>query len=359
LLPPEPADPIAVAEGARLQASALVAARDRHAASGVRAFLVRPDSISGHIWFDSLARALRHTGVPCVVADDPARDWASAWRDLQPTLLVAPDHLPTLARLDLDRLQAWSHAGGRRLLVHMAPEGFPDSGRPGRDDRVRQQAAILGETADAFTSLYEPEYFPAYASALARAGFRYLSLPQALDAWQDVPQDVPRTHAWFMASTATPDRLRVAAATLLPVLESARGLWVGTGWRFGEPRVAPAALPALFGSARVALAPLVPFLRDRPLEITYRVFAAAACGAFQVTHRTPVTSRFFADDELVQAADDREFVAVYKQYLPDRAAREAVARRALARAWRDHTTLARADRLVAFVRDLPRWTPRT
>lgn len=344
-------------EAETLRAAAIAGARDRHAGCGLRAFLVRPPTISGAIWFDTLGHALRHMGIPAVVLDADASDWSTQWRALSPTLLVAPDREAIHARLDAGARDDLASRAGLRLLVHMAPAGFPrDAGR-NAEDEARLRRAVAGDTADAFLSLYEPEYFDRYAPTLAAAGFRYLALPQACDPFVDGPQPVPRTHAWFMASTFTPDRLAVAYDVLRPVLRNAPGLWVGSGWRFGAPRVQPADLPALFSASRIALAPLVPFLRDRPLEITYRVFAAAACGAFQVTHRTPVTRRFFADDELVQADDDATFAEACAWYLPRPAERQAVARRALRRAWRDHTTFRRVDHLVAFVESL-RATPR-
>ncbi|WP_239491806.1 glycosyltransferase [Luteitalea sp. TBR-22] len=351
-LPAEPPDAGLIAEADALRAAAIADARDRHAGTGLRAFLVRPPTISGLIWFDTLGTALRHMGVPTAVVSEDAPDWESQWRAVCPTLLVAPDRASVHARLDAGARDDLATRRGLRLLVHMAPAGFPHAARMDADDEARTRLALAGRTADAFLSLYEPEYFQRYAAPLSAAGFRYLALPQACDPFSDGPRPVARAHAWFMASTLTADRLAVAYDVLRPVLSASPGLWVGSGWRFGSPRVAPADLPALFSASRIALAPLVPFLRDQPLEITYRVFAAAACGAFQVTHRTPVTARFFADDELVQADDDAGFARACAWYLPRPDERQAVARRALRRAWRDHTTFSRADRLVAFARSL-------
>jgi hypothetical protein len=294
-------------------------------------------------------------GVAATAVGGDARTWPDAWRALQPTLLLALDDRDVLAALGGERLAAWAAAGGCRLLVHRTPSGFPHSDRRDAADAARLADAASGRSADAFCSLYEPEYFDRYAAAWRDAGFRYLALPQACDPFQDVPLDRPRRAAYVMVSALTRDRLAVADATLRPVLRAHPGLWAGSGWRFGLPRVPATALPGLFADARVALAPLVPFLRDQPLEITYRVFAAAACGAFQITHRTPITDRFFAAGELVQAADDREFAALYAHYLPRPQERTAVALRALHRVYRDHTIFERASRLVAFARE---WSAR-
>ena len=353
-LPAEPADATLLEEGRRLQADAVSRARGQYGGYDSRVFLVRPPTISGQLWFDGLASALTHMGVRAVVVGEDEGDWEPRWRALEPTVLIAPDRLAVHARLGPEPRAQLARRRGLRLLVPMAPAGFPHDASRNADDERSLRMALTGESADAFLSIYEPEYFARYAEPLSRAGFAYLALPQACDPFQDVPHEASKEHAWFMASTFTADRLAVASASLLPILRAAPGLWVGSGWHFGGPRVASTALPRLFASARIALAPLVPFLREQPLEITYRVFAAAACGAFQITHHTPVTDRFFTSDELIQARDDREFHALFAHYVSRPAERQAVARRALARAYRSHTTFARVDRLLAFVDGLRR-----
>lgn len=352
-LPPEPPDALAIDEGRSLAASAVSRARGRFADLPLRVFIVRPQTITGALWFDGIVVALRHMGVAADIVGDGDRDWGERWRALQPTAVVAPDRDDVVERLGGSRLLEWARSGGRRVLVAHAPAGFPASDRRNADEEERLRLALAGATADGFCSLFEPEYFTAYALPLARAGFPYLALPQACDPFNDAPRDVSRRHAWFLVSTLTPDRLEVTVETLLPILRAHPGLWAGSGWRFGAPRIDSRTLPEHFGSARIALAPLVAFNRERPLEISYRVFAAAANGAFQITHATPVTGRFFTGDELVQAGSAREFAELFEHYLPRREERAAVARRALARVFRDHTTFERAERLVRFVRSLP------
>lgn len=352
-LPEEPADPEFVHEGQALQRQAVAAARDRHRGLPLRVFLVCPPSITARIWFEGLCSALRHMGLRAELAAHDDASWSERWRALQPTLLLAPDDDATRARLGLDFLANWARAGGRRLVVPMSPAGFPNSAARTAEDEERVRLGLAGRLADGYFSLFEREYFPTWFAPLAAAGLPYLSLPQACDPLQDAPRDLPKRHAWFVASVQTRERVEVAWSSLRPVLRRYRGHWVGRGWRFGDPPVPPSELPALFARARIALAPLVPWLRERPLELTYRVFAAAANGAFQITSRTPITARHFAEDELVQARSDAEFARLFEHYVDRPAERLAVARRAMRRAFASHTTFERALRLVEFVRTLP------
>jgi spore maturation protein CgeB len=108
-------------------------------------------------------------------------------------------------------------------------------------------------------------------------------------------------------------------------------------------------MPARYAGARVALAPLVRFLREHPAEITHRVFEAAACGAFQITHRTPVTDAFFPEGTLVAADSDAAFVARVEEYLPDAGARNQIALRALEHVHAHHTVFSRVEQLLDWL----------
>jgi spore maturation protein CgeB len=80
--------------------------------------------------------------------------------------------------------------------------------------------------------------------------------------------------------------------------------------------------------------------------LTHRVYAAAACGAFQLTISTAITSRYFAADELTQAASPREYARLFAHYIDRPVERNAIALRALRRVYSDHTCFNRVDKLV-------------
>jgi spore maturation protein CgeB len=110
-------------------------------------------------------------------------------------------------------------------------------------------------------------------------------------------------------------------------------------------------MPLHYARARVALSPLVDFVSKFGAELTLRVFVAAGCGSFQLTQPTPITGRYFRPDELIQAGSPEEYVRLFEHYVDRPAERNAVALRALRRAYGEHTCFHRVDQLVHHLDD--------
>ena len=89
------------------------------------------------------------------------------------------------------------------------------------------------------------------------------------------------------------------------------------------------------------------FVQRYGAEVTHRVFAAAACGAFQITMPTAITHRYFADGELVQAATPDQYARLFEHYLDRRDERNAIAKAALLCVLGHHTGFHRVEQLVA------------
>ena len=111
-------------------------------------------------------------------------------------------------------------------------------------------------------------------------------------------------------------------------------------------------MPARFGAARIALAPLLPALRRQPFELTHRVYEAAACGAFQITSLSPITRRHFSERALVAARDGEEFVRLFEHYLPRADERNRIAEQALVELYARHTVFHRIESLLNEMRSL-------
>jgi len=217
-------------------------------------------------------------------------------------------------------------------------------------DEQRRQLRRRGLTADAHFSIFEPE-FHARFSHDPEAPAEYVTVPMACNPFADFPVAATRRHDFFMAATMTDERVEVAYNYLRPVLARYQGQWAGPSWGFGLHSIAPADMPRHYAEARIALSPLVPFVHRYAAELTHRVYAAAACGAFQITMPTAVTARFFSPDELVQARTPREYAQLFDHYVDRPRERNAVALAALRRAYGEHTGFHRVDRLVSHWND--------
>ena len=76
------------------------------------------------------------------------------------------------------------------------------------------------------------------------------------------------------------------------------------------------------------------------------MYAAAACGTFQLTTPTPITHRYFTREELVQAATPAEYARLFDHYLAHPQERNLIALAALRRAYREHSCFHRVDKFV-------------
>jgi spore maturation protein CgeB len=110
-------------------------------------------------------------------------------------------------------------------------------------------------------------------------------------------------------------------------------------------------MPSHYAQSRIALSPLVGFVSNFGAELTHRVFAAAACGTFQLTIATAVTGRYFQPDELVQASSPGDYLRLFEHYVDRPKERNAVALRALRRVYGEHTCFHRIDGLVGHWND--------
>ena len=91
------------------------------------------------------------------------------------------------------------------------------------------------------------------------------------------------------------------------------------------------------------------FVRAYAAELTHRVYAAAGCGAFQLTMPTAITGRFFRADELIQAATPAEYLRLFEHYIERPLERNAIALAGLRRAYGEHTCFHRIDKLVSHL----------
>jgi hypothetical protein len=342
----EDAEPSIVRLGERLRQDALDTNRGRFSGTPWRFLLCTPPSAAADVWFADLEAGMRHAGVtvrrlpPFATVDAALLD---AWR---PSVVVALDEERALGSIDLPALREHKRAHGcLRLFVPTRDDLFA-AGSLGAAESRRLQRALDGDGADAFMSLYEPACFPRSFRAWSEAGFPYVSVPQSGNPLEDRPCAVPRVHDYFHASVCTPERLRATWAELPSILWRYRGDWAGVAWGFGGAAVPHAEMPARYGAARIALAPLLPALRREPFELTHRVFEAAACGAFQITSASPVARRFFSARALVCAGDGGDLARLFERYVHRADERNRIAEGALVELYAAHTVFHRIEALL-------------
>jgi hypothetical protein len=343
----ETRDPSLLRLGERLRAAAIDANRDRFSGTRWRFLLCTPPSSAAEVWFADLESGMRHAGIPVRRLPAFATVDAALLHELRPTVVVALDRDETLAAIDLAALREHKRSHGcLRLFVATRDDLFSASTMSGAETR-RLERAEKGDGADAFVSLYEPECFPRYFRAWSDAGFQSISVPQSGNPLEDDPCDTPVVHDYFYASVCTPDRLRATWDELRPILWHHRGDWAGEGWGFGERAVSWDQMPARYGAARIALAPLLPSLREDAFELTHRVYEAAACGAFQISTLSPITRRFFSERALVCARDGADFVRLFEHFVERADERTRYAEQALIELYAGHTVFHRIEGLLA------------
>ena len=334
----EAAEPSLLRLNQRLRQTSVDQNRNRLAHCPRRILLCTPPSLAAGVWFTDLHAGMRHAGVQVRLLAPGETVGAELLGEFRPDVLLSLDSDAQLRRIDLDALLAHKRAHGcLRLLV-------PTDNAP-RAERH----------ADAFCSLYEPEYFLAQHRALAEAGFPYISLPQSGNPLDDHMVEADRNQDYFYASVCTPERLALTSRNLRPILRDTHGDWAGEHWGFGEGPIRFSEMSRHYSSARIVLAPLVPRLTASPMELTHRVFEAAACGAFQLTTLSPITRRYFAENELVCAPTNDEYARVFFEWLPRRDERLRRAERAMVALYAAHTVF---HRIEAFLAELQRLSSR-
>lgn len=351
----EVADPSIVAAGAQLRRNLLAAQAHKHAAAGYRVLMLRPGSITAEIWFGDLQRCMQHAGIPCRVLppDAAPADIAAAFEAFQPNVFIATESVQSLRLLDLHAIARHKRRHG--CLRHFVPvwhAGVPRAHVPGgrstrAEDAWRRRLRRNGLLADAHFSIFEPEFHERFSCDPAAPAVEYVVVAQGCNPFTDFPVDAPRRYDYLMATSMTDERVEVSYRFLRPILRGYQGMWAGARWGFGvEQGIPPAQMPLQYAQARIALSPLVGFVHHYSAEVTHRVYAAAGCGAFQITMPTPITHRYFREDELVQAASPAQYARLFAHYVERPQERNAIALAAMRRVYGEHTCFHRVDTLV-------------
>jgi hypothetical protein len=353
--PTEQSDPAIVATGQMLRSVLIDVNENKHRAAGYRVLMLRPVSITAEIWFGDLADCMRHAGIECRVLPPTAQtaEITAAIESFEPNVLIAVEMHKVLQVLDLEFLQRYKRAHG--CLRHFVPIWHANTPRAhvpsGRstpaEDEERRQLRSKGLSADAYFSIFEPEFHERFAHDRRGPAIEHVTIPQGFNPFNDYPLQAERRYDYFMATSMTDERVEVAYRYLRPILRRHPGLWAGPQWGFGLHSIAPADMPLQYARTRIALSPLVGFVHMYGAEITHRVYAAAACGTFQMTMPTPITHRYFTPAELVQAATPKEYSRLFDHYLQRPQERNAIALAALRRAYSEHSCFHRIDKFVA------------
>jgi hypothetical protein len=351
----EEADPTIVETGRELREQLLAVNECKHAAVGYRVLMVRPPSITAEIWFGDLQRCMQFAGIECLLLppDTPTASINAAFESLRPNVLIATESSQSLHTLDLPFIQRYKRKHGcLRMLNPVWHSKSPTACvPPGRctpeEDEWRRRLAWSGLLADAHFSIFEPEFHERFSHDPQGPAVDYVTIPQALNPFTDYPLAAAKRYDYMIATSMTDERVEVSHRYLCPILKAYRGLWAGPRWGFGEEQgIAPAEMPLHYAQTRIALSPLVGFVHHYAAELTHRVYAAAGCGAFQLTMPTAITGRYFRPDELLHAGTPAEYARLFDHYVDRPLERNAIALAALRRAYSEHTCFHRIDKLV-------------
>ncbi len=354
-LPDEEPDARILETGELLRRDVLNTYRGKYEESNFRVLMLRPGSITAEIWFGGLHQCMDHAGIDCCVLPPTAGpvEINRAIDAFQPNVLIATDSTATLQSLDLEYVQAYKRGHGcLRLFVPVWHSGMRGNFSTPREDEWRWNLRRRGLTADAYFSIFEPEFYERFVRDRAGPAIDFITVPQACNPFTDHPHPEKKTYDYFMAASLTDDRLEVSYKFVRPIMRSYRGLWAGPHWGFGLQHIPPNEMSICYSRTRIALSPLVGFVLLYPAELTHRVYAAAGCGAFQLTMPTAITSRYFEPDELVQAESPEQYSKLFKHFVDQADERNEIALRAMRRTYTEHTCFHRIDQLVAYWRDL-------
>jgi hypothetical protein len=349
--PPEAPDADLIHRGQVLRAATLARFDGVCASFRERALLVTPPSLAGLVWFEDLCRALRHVGVVAHRIGGVTALTPELVAEFQPTLLLALDTdglQERLLRAQLDRPSRCT-----RLLIPCRDK--PGFGGPLTSAEVnRLQRMSAGAGADVLLSLHAQAFMQRSVGPWLERGRPFLWIAQAACPFRDQPVALNRVFDFVHLSVANPERVRAVWHTLRGILTRGHGLFgERETWGFGVPRQPIDAHARSQMQARVSLAPLVAPLLDCAADLTQRVYAAAASGTFQLTELSPLTRQHFDADELVAVPRGPGLLhEAFERWVDDRSGRERVARRALERIHRDHTSLHRAVQLLKGVKAL-------
>jgi hypothetical protein len=355
-VPAEEADPVIVESGRALQQQLLDANERKHAALGYRVLMLRPRSLTAEIWFGDLERCMRYAGIDCRVMahDTPTAESNAAFETFQPNVFIATEAPESLTALDLPFVLSYKRRHGcLRLFIPVwhatGPRANVPSGRSTPEqDEWRRRLRWSGLTADAHFSIFEPEFHQRFSRDSNGPAIDYVTIPMACNPFVDHPVAAVKRHDYLIAASMTDERVEVSYRFLRPILSRYRGLWAGARWGFGaEEGIPPAEMPLHYAQTRIALSPLVGFVHQYAAEMTHRIYAAAGCGAFQLTMPTTITDRYFRPDELVQAASPSEYARLFDHYVDRPLERNAIALAALRRVYAEHTCFHRVDKLVS------------
>ena len=353
-LPLEDADPVIVDTGRALRQELLATYDGKHAATGYRVLIVNPGSITAEIWFGGLRSCMQHAGIDCRVLPPRSTPPAvnAALEEFQPNVLIAAESTATLKSLDLPLIRKYKRSHGcLRLFIPVWLAHAPLKVSSRRQDTWRRNLRRKELLADVHFSIFEPEFHDRFQRDPRGPDVEYVTVAQACNPFTDQPLAEAKQYDYFMATSLTDERVEVAYRFLRPILGHYRGLWAGRGWGFGRAHIPPAEMPFHYARARVSLSPLVGFVSKFGAELTLRVFVAAGCGSFQLTQPTAITARYFQPDELVQAGSPAEYVRLFEHYVDRPEERNAVALRALRRAYSEHTCFHRIDQLMLHFDD--------
>lgn len=351
----EHTDPTIVETGRVLGEQLLAANERKHAAAGYRVLMLRPGSITAEIWFGDLAHCMEYAGIECRVLPPHAStaELNAALEAFRPNVFIATEAADALRVLDLPSIQRHKREHGcLRLLIPVWHAKVPGGFSTRAQDEWRRALRARDLLADAHFSIFEQEFHERFSHDPAGPAVDYVTIPQACNPFVDRPVGAAKRHDYFMASSMTDDRVQVSFRYLRPILRRYHGMWAGARWGFGADQgIPPAQMPLHYAQARIALSPLVGFVYVHGAELTHRVYAAAGCGAFQLTMPTAITGRYFQPDELVQAGSPAEYARLFDHYVDRPAERNAIALAALRRAYGEHTCFHRIDKLVAHWND--------
>lgn len=353
-LPEEESDTRIIEAGTLLRRRVLDANESKHRPLSYRVLMLRPASITAELWFGGLHSCMQHAGIDCrlLPPGSESTEINQCIEQFQPNVLIATELAATLRSLDLTFIHNYKRRHGcLRLFVPVGRAGAPGGYSTAREDEWRRSLRRSGMTADAYFSIFEPEFYERFMRDTAGPGIEYVTVPQACNPFIDRPLPGRKTYDYFMAASLTPERLAVTYRFARGIMGRYRGLWAGPRWGFGRHTIPPEEMPSCYARTRIALSTLAGFVPRYAAELTHRVYAAAGCGAFQLTMPTAITSRYFAEDELVQAGSPEAYERLFDHYVDRPEERNTIALRALERTYRTHTCFDRVDKLVAHWND--------